>query len=963
MQSTNAAFAEHVAVQASAGTGKTYLLVSRIVRLLVQGADPAGILAITFTRKAAAEMQERLLERLLDLCRADNNALDKALQALELDTSPHNRQRARALYEQLLRAEQSVTASTFHAFCQSILRRFPLEADVPPGFELLEQTGTLRAAAHEAMLADAAAHPNGAMAQALEHLYRALGLYNTRKVLGTFLNHRSDWWAFTDGATQTVDHARHELQAQLGIAPDTDPLGEFLVESDTMDTLRRFAKLLRRHPTKTNEQHAYALEGGLCEDRDPESRLANITEAFFTTRGEIRNRKSGPTLEKKLGALDAEVFIELHHRICARLALLFDARAAQQTLANSSAWFIAGQNYLDHYQRIKLEQRILDFADLEWKTCKLLTDSDNALWVQYKLDTRIDHLLIDEFQDTNPTQWHLVLPLLEELAAGDDERARGVFLVGDAKQSIYRWRRAEPALFDAATDWLQENLQARVHPMARSWRSSPAITECVNKIFDGTALGERLTHFETHDTHRNELWGKSVLLPLARRANDEHQAHSGGLRNPLLTPRPEAGDAAHYLEGVQIADQIRTLIDRDEPIFDHDSIRPLRWGDIYVLLRRRTHAADYERALREAHIPYLGAKRGTLLESLEVRDLVDLLRWLITPYDNLALAGILRSPLFGADNAHLMQLTEHEGATWADRLAALGPTLPHPHPLRRAAEALARWRELAGHVPVHDLLDRIFSEANVLARYTASYPAHLTDRVSANLTRLLELALDLDHGRYPSLTRFIASLGELQQQDSDAPDEPASAGASDRVRLLTIHAAKGLEAPVVFVADAAALPNHTEAHRAVVDWPAHDARPRSFFLCGRKGARDAHTHACLDRLADAEQREEANLLYVALTRAKQMLFISGSLGTRQSNLGWYDDIANACGIDAKELDAPQQLTVHGAPPHLTHSDTTSPEMPTIDVDPRLSEPLQAGGAPLEIAPSRSAQFRAAAGAT
>ena len=941
-------------VQASAGSGKTYLLVSRIIRLLLKGVRPEAILAITFTRKAAAEMQERLLQRVFELAASDSVLLESRLRELGLDPQqPALLDNARNLYETLLRNPQSVQTTTFHAFCQDLLRRFPLEADVPPGFELLGQTGALFDQAWEALMVEASNHPEAPVSLALSGLFAELGLYNSQKALDGFLTHRSDWWAYTLDEAEPVVMACDRLQTQLAVDLAVDPVAIFFDDAAIQRALQEFVVLLAKHPIASNQKTQESITAALDLQREPHSRYVELWNAFFTQKGEPRSRKSSKTLVSKLGEQGAERLVELHHQLCADLAAVQEQLAARTTLQINANWYLAGQGYLEHFQRIKQEQRLLDFTDLEWRTFLLLNHADNALWIQYKLDSRIEHLLIDEFQDTNPTQWHLVKPLLEEMASHNDTPERSVFLVGDAKQSIYRFRRAEPRLFDNASHWLETQLGAESHPLNKSWRSAPAIINFVNRIFSQGGLRSRLTHFDAHEVHFQQRWGQVTLLPLAREPEIQ-VASPTELRNPLEIPRPEARSQRYQHEAETVAATIRELVNAATPIGDENAARPLRYADILILLRSRTHISAYEKALREANIPYLGAERGTLLESLEVNDMINLLQWLNMPHDNLALAGVLRSPLFAVDDNDLMHLSQAGRGPWWDRLEALcAETDANTDSfLCRAYRLLIQWRTLAGHIPVHDLLDHIYSEGQVLTRFSAAFPSHLQARVSANLTRLLELALEMDSGRYPSLMRFIDWLNELRQHQHDAPDEPASSDEMDRVRLMTIHAAKGLEAAVVFLVDTARSPPARNAYSVLYDWPVEQSRPTCLLLNTAQQQSDRVSEKLLQQQQQDELREETNLLYVALTRSRQLLYISGCLPQKGKQLSWYGDIARQYELDPLSLDSPHTLESSNSPPNILFEGTVETQAVDLLIDPHLSRPLQLEPIYREIAPSR-----------
>lgn len=894
----------HTTVQASAGSGKTYLLISRIVRLLLSGAEPGNILAITFTKKAANEMQTRLLERLYEFATCDEENLEKLLSELQLRVTKESITQARGLYEQILRSESPVKTSTFHAFCQELLRRFPMEANVAPGFDLLDKTSLLYDEAWQTLMN--AANKKSEIANALNLLFNELGLHNAQQSLKNFLEHRSDWWAYTANEPDSVNYAQQRLQNQLNVDVNIDPVALLFNDKNNIALINEFHVLLCKHDTKKNKEVSNNIYKLIDENIGQDDYFKLLKQCFLTKSGTVLVRKESNVQEKKMGPEGQARYLELHEQLSQKIIDTNLKLAAIRTLKISSAWYLAGQEYLDHFQKLKSEQRLLDFTDLEWQTYLLLNHSNNALWVQYKLDQRIEHLLVDEFQDTNPTQWRLILPLLEEIAASEDERQRSVFIVGDEKQSIYRFRRAEPRLFFAAEKWLHDKLDATTCPLSHSWRSSPAIINFVNTVFTQDKLKALLPNFIEHDTHRKNLSGKVTLLPLSLKAtidtDDEAENSPQLLRNPLTTPREEFISEQYFNEGLMIANNIDELIKNKTAVADKDGHRAINYQDIIILLRSRTHVSDYERALRQKGIPYIGAKRGTLLECLEISDMIDLLQWLILPFDNLSLAGILRSPLFNASNDDLIAIKQTGKGTWFERLESYVTQNPQHESLSRAYQLLFNWQEDASKLPVHDLLDKIYSEANVLARYVAAFPSHLALRVTANLNRFIELALEMDSGRYPSLTRFSSWLNELRQMDNEAPDEPVAGSEEEneqRVRILSVHSAKGLEAPVIFLADSANSPANKKAYSTLIDWPAEKDKPAYFLLTASKKHLDEFSQQCLKEQDFFEQREDANLLYVAVTRAKQQLYISGSESNKK-DLGWYEKICSAFDLNCRE---------------------------------------------------------------
>jgi ATP-dependent helicase/nuclease subunit A len=928
-------------VIASAGTGKTWQLVARITRLLLGGAQLDSILAISFTRKAAAEMQERLNQRLREFMESDDAALNQLLQDIGATPDDSLRASARGLFESVVRSEHSLRATTFHSFCQDLLQRFPLEAGLPPGFELVEHTGVLIKECWDALYAEASRAPEQALGSALQQLFELLnGPANTRTALFRFIDHRSDWWAYTQGSNRPVSTAINRLEAALDIDTQTAH-GNQLWNDQGRAQLREFLRLLALHANKTNTDHAGILARVLADSSDPETAVDAIRTVFLTDQDEPRKRKPSQTQCKSMGAAGEERFLQLHVLICEQLAQLREHRNRMRSLQTNSAWYLAGQRMLDHYQRIKRERRMLDFADLEWSAFQLLSHPEQAHWIQYKLDERIDHLLIDEFQDTNPTQWRLILPILEEMAAGG-ERARSLFIVGDAKQSIYRFRRGNPRLLGYAAAWMQQHLGARLLHLDASWRSSPLIMDTVNRLFQSAHMQDLLTDFQTHSTHKTERWGRLELWPLVEpEQTDGVDYDASQLRNPLQLPRNSLTDRRHYREGIAIATRINELVAAGTAVYD----------DILILLRSRTHLADYEAALQTARIPYISYDRGTLLDSIECRDLEALLSVLMTPQDNLSLAHVLRSPLLSASDEDLLLLAGEPSGSWFERLLALASTAPAKPVLERAATLLSQWHQLAGRIPIHDLLETIFHQGNLVKRYCAAFPAGQVPRVAANLTRFVELALEVDAGRYPTLPRFLAKLGQLRALDRDGPSQASPLDDSgQRVRILTIHAAKGLEAPIVFLADAAATGSGAKACQTLVSWPAEADRPTDFMLLNNSQARDSYSRDRYLAERGEEQREAANLLYVALTRARNMLVVSGCATSRQQGSAgnWHQQLSQALCGEASTTTVHVETYLEPAAREPTPASAVLP----VDVDPRLCEPIITIPDRHAIAPSR-----------
>ena len=924
-----------VSLQASAGSGKTWQLVSRVLRLLLDGAEPGGILALTFTRKAAVEMRLRLNERLRRLSDVADAQLDQELTHVGLEPSAELRGRARGLYRQLLFAAHPPRAMTLHAFCQDLLQRFAIEARVPPGFALQENEEDLVERSWRRLQAQLTRDPDAPAARGLARLVE-LGFndYTLRELVALFLGRRGDWWAYVEGQDDPAAWATERLRAQLG---ECDLDGAIADVNSRAFTAR--LRMLLNYLEKTGgtqwlkpEPLAEAL---LHEGLE---RFDGIEDALYTGKGEpykVRETDSGL---KKLSGGERGHFLGTYAEILREFEPMRRRRHAGEALARSSAAFTLGCAALAALDQELARERALGFTELEWHTCRLLKREGAADWVRYRIDRRVDHLLIDEFQDTSPTQWRMLLPLLEEMAAGDAGRGRSLFIVGDAKQSIYGFRRADPRLLGRATTWMQQNLAARTEPLHHSRRSAPAVIDFVNALFALDGLGEPIG-FEVHDTHRRSDWGRvEIALPVT---DDAAPVEAGaGFRDPLKAARLSREDRRAQDEARQVAARIRALVESGVEVTTQRGSHPIGWGDVMVLARARTHLHHLERQLTADGIPFVGAARGTLLETSIARDLKALLRLLDAPHRNLELAQVLRSPLFGAPDALLARLAqdarEHKDG-WLEALARLAPS---DALFARAHDLIGRWRTLASRLPAHDLLDRIARDTAAAARYEAALPRVTGARARANLGAFLQLALEADSGRYPSLPRFLEWLEAQQREFGNAPDEPPPAAATEQVRIMTIHAAKGLEAPAVFLYNAgSSLAPRTP--RLLIEWPENAERPTHFMVAGAAARLDELGRRLAESHKAREAREELDVLYVAATRARQFLHVSGFVS--QNKRSWHGHALKAMETLAPAPPLPGTVTgslcyATGTAPAGTPMPASPPAAP---VDPRLRQPLAA----------------------
>ena len=939
-----------VVVEACAGSGKTWLLVSRIVRLLLAGVKPGEILAITFTRKAAQEMQARLHEWLHLLAVQDDETVREFLRERAVDDiDAATLARARGLYRDALLAQPAITVNTFHGWFMQLIQRAPLNAGVPVGMQLLERTAALRDEAWQALADSLRAAPDGETALSMQQLFTGYGLHSTRTLLENFVHKRAEWWAYTQGRDDAAAWATQQLQIELEVEFDADPVADACAGASLQAAVQAFAHVLA---TGTETQCNKANEIQIAwEVADPHQRYAALTIALYTQADEPRSFK--PTKKQ-----DAETFLLVRDVLFSKMQVVRDGLTELDALRMNRAALHCGAMLLEYYQQLKLQQQQMDFTDLEWQVCRMLTQSDCAEYMQYKLDSRYRHVLLDEFQDTNPLQWQILQSWFAASAAVDSRPA--VFVVGDPKQSIYRFRRADARLFGVVRGFLQQEFGAHHLTQNETRRNAPAVLDAVNGVFSGHPDG--FADFEEHVAHHPNLPGHVEVLPLLMVVDATPpllpgEGREGGLRNPLTTPHQEDQSGVREIEAGQFAAHIAAIV-ANWSVQDNGVPRRAEYRDIMVLVRKRLHLRVYEHALRARHIPFLTSRRGGLLDTLEAEDIQALLTFLITPFADLELAQALRSPIFSCSDEDLMLLAEardkirdtrildmESGSDEPGASAGVLPQSPVPSPraswwfylqhldypspaLQRAHRLLQDWLQLADKLPVHDLLDRIYFEGDLLHRYAAALPVELQETVRANLQAFMEIALNVDAGRYPSLPRFLAELRELRAAENEAPDEGRVGEVGNALRIYTVHEAKGLEAPIVWLLDANDTQSKADSYSVLLDWQPNAPRPAHFSLFSDKKGRGAKRAPYFAADEAYARREEMNLLYVAMTRARQALLVSGNGAADQTS--WYGRIAQVVG--------------QGGNPLLAAAGSVAPvqQKSSIAVDAALQHPLPTG---------------------
>jgi ATP-dependent helicase/nuclease subunit A len=845
-------------VAASAGTGKTTVLTERLLRLMLDGTDPARILCLTFTRAAAAEMANRLDGVLAGWATLPDGALAQALCDLtggfagEALTA-----RARRLFALVLDTSGGIKISTIHAFCQTLLRRFPLEAEVSPEFAVIEERGAgeLLAEAAQRVIIAARDGDDPDLAEALAIVADHTAEETFGELMQALAKERGKLRrTLRDGHAEL----RHKLSAALSLAEDAtiDSLVEEFCAEGVADEagMRAAAEALATGSPADCDRASTIGEWYAAEPNRRPGMLDKYEALFSTEKGEIRDKLITASAARK-AACSVVLVAEAE-----RVLQLRQARAAVVVREATCAVARLGDALLREFGEAKRLKGVLDFDDLVSMALALLRRPGVAPWVLFKLDGGLDHILIDEAQDTNPEQWQIVAALAEEFFAGDGARAsiRTVFAVGDAKQSIFSFQRADPRAFLEMRQHFRERVNAANQtwlelPLDTSFRSTEPILRAVDAIFrqpearHGVALdGGEIRHSAERADHAGlvELWP-----PVVPSRDDE----PGAEELPVVYKRAAE---PHARLARAIAAKIGQWLAIGERLAGYD--RPLRPGDVMVLVRRRNEfVGELLRELKRRGIPVAGADRLVLTEQLAVQDLVALGRFLLLPEDDLTLAAVLKSPLFDIDEDALFDLcyARDKETLWNRLRLRAGASAQ----LRRAADRLSAWLARADFVPPYELYGEILGAEG--GRRALLY--RLGPEAEDPTDEFLGLALAYEREHVPSLQGF---LRWLTAADTEVKRDFA-ARPRDEVRILTVHGAKGLEAPVVFLPDTMAVPDQ----KVTVLW-SDDGLP----LWKPPGDHMAARYVA-EKLAwrDRQMQEYRRLLYVGLTRARDRLYVCG----------------------------------------------------------------------------------------
>jgi ATP-dependent helicase/nuclease subunit A len=883
-------------VSANAGTGKTHVLTNRVLRILLAGTPPERILALTYTKAAAAEMSKRVFQRLAAWATAPDYILAGKLADL-LGRAPSTEEmlRARQLFAVAIETPGGLRVQTIHAFCERLLQRFPLEAGVPAGFAILddhERRALLAEAVDATLAAASAAEADSALGRAL----RTAAAFASDGSIDALLEEALREKAWLDAAVR-MDGGNGEFSGVeaiyrrgIGIAPGA--------RADAIEA--RFAALLSdsdlrrihgaagasgsRSDTRLAERAAAALRAG-----GPSQRIEALRAIFFTIDGEPRRM----LLTKAAAGANPEVRALLQ-RAQQEADALNEERCKLALLDAAMALVRLGDAVLQRYGAAKARRAALDFEDLVARAASLLGSSEAVAWVLFKLDGGLDHILVDEAQDTSPVQWDVISALATEFFSGQGahEGARTLFAVGDEKQSIYSFQGAAPARFAETGEAFGRRAQGsastwRRIPLTLSFRTVEPLLAAVDRVFADRARTPGLTARDDPIEHVAHRVGQAGLVEIWPTEKPDPPA-----RTEPWSPLEEESPPSPVVRLAQrIADTIHGWIRTGEKLVSQD--RPIRPGDILILVRKRLpFAPAMISALKARGLNVAGADRLVLTEQIAVQDLMALGDVLVLPEDDLALAAVLKSPLFGFDDDDLVALAPgRRGSLWGE-LAARAATSPR---YAGAARTLERWQARAEAVPPFEFFAELLDKEGMRARMLERLSIEAADAID----EFLNLALAYDEGAAPSLQGF---LGWLRQGPREVKRDMEQT--QDEVRVMTVHGAKGLEAPIVFLPDTCSTASGRRPGSLLrledAERPLNMPAP---ILWPVKGTADLDVvRRARAAVARAEAEERHRLLYVAMTRARDRLYVAGFEGPRGRTDGcWYDLVVAGLGDGLTEI--------------------------------------------------------------
>jgi len=934
-------------VAANAGSGKTYVLVNRVIRLLLDDVAPEKILCITFTKAAAANMAQRVFDTLGKWVALSDEELDVAIRNSGAQVTRDVRARARKLFACALETPGGLKVQTIHALCTRLLQQFPFEARVPAHFAVLDERDQtdMMERANLAVLLEAARTPDGALGRALAFAMAQAADVTFKEVVQEACLSREHFMAWANDAG-SIEAAMSQVCRALGIAPDTqlDAIEREMVDGPHLPRSRWLAVADAFEKGSKNDaaqgarlRSAAALSG--------EAQLDDYLSLFITGEGGERKTLVTKALAATQGALAAALIQEQP-----RLLLLDEQRHAAIQRDRTRALLVIATAVAAHYRQEKQARGLLDYDDLIDRTHTMLTGG-YASWVHFKLDRGIDHVLIDEAQDTSPRQWDIIESFVSEFTAGAGARGdtcRTVFAVGDEKQSIFSFQGADPREFDQrrramAARHAHAKLAFESVSFKHSFRSGAAILDSVDYVFREQAIYQSIHNDDAYPVHDALPDAAPALVELWDLEKPDDRQEMEGWSAPFDAVSSTSPDVKLAR---RVRAEIKSLIDAGTMTGTAGNRRKLRYGDVMILVRRRGKTFDaIIQALKHGRIPVAGADRLKLTEHIAVIDLMHLADALLLPQDDLALAVALKSPLFGLNDDDLLAIAPQRTGSLREALQAHADTSSK---LRAANDFFIRCEQRFARATPFAFFAWLLGGEGGGSGGRARILRRLGTEANDALDEFLELALTYERKAAASLQGFIAWL-----RAADTEVKRDMEILRDEVRVMTVHGAKGLEASVVFLVDTTTSPSDSQRLK-LIRMPHGNAGPGEVVLWA--GARSGDTKAVAqarDAMRKNTEHEYRRLLYVAMTRAAERLIVGGCQPGNRNNvreLSWYDLIDK--GLSASPLVMTETETPFGPVRRYTRADDAEPDAAReVAAKPAAPEPLPdwlRANAPLEI---------------
>ncbi len=879
-------------VSANAGSGKTHVLTQRVIRLMLAGNAPDKILCLTFTKAAAANMKNRVFSTLANWTMMEDAKLDaEILNTSNQHPTPKLRTKARQLFALALDTPGGLKIQTIHAFCESLLHQFPLEANVPGHFEALQEIEQAN------MLSQARAQVLGGNSSEAALHYAKLIPYATDSTIEDGLNAiisiRQDFLGWTKG---DVKNALKPLYATLGITLDDTP--EQIYNQTVLDILSNckgitsIAEQAANSDKKTDLLLANALQV-LVENKAPEITFETIKKAVLTAKNEPKAEKTIATnfVKNKIPTA-ADTLISIAHYLIAAIEKINTI----ELLENSCHLFRIAESVLQLYENMKRQRGVIDFDDQIEKCANLLTRADIRDWIRYRLDRGIDHLLVDEAQDTSPKQWEIINAVTEDFYSGETAANlnRTVFVVGDEKQSIFSFQGAEPSEFDRQEKYLKKRVNEagktfHAGRLELSFRSTQDVLHAVDTVFSHPENLTGLTQSEerpVHDAVRSTHPGEVQVWPLFVQEKIE-QTES------WLDPvdKKPADDPAILLAS-KIADSIKEWVGQKLPGME----KPLAFGDILVLVRKRDRfLTAFTRTMKDKGLAIAGADRLTLTDHVAIEDLLAIGRVVLLPEDDLSLACVLKSVFFNIDEDTLFELAHYRGDTSLhEQIIAIAEDKSHAKSeiasliIKRLEKIFAVGRSASVFDFYAYLLGKMEGRKKILSR--------LGMEAEDVLDSFLDETLSFTNDRNGGLETFITELAKAEPVIKREVELER-----DEVRILTVHSSKGLEARVVFLVDHCGAA-WSEKHRPEILEINNNPYQNGYLWLTSKNKHIEATRKSTALISEAAEAEYRRLLYVGMTRAADRLVVCGFRGTTEpKHAYWHKMVEDALAETATQI--------------------------------------------------------------